>query len=127
MQLMVQGDKWEMYIPSDLAYGDRGSPPKIPGGSVLVFQMEILELLGEGKVAMKCNVQTKENCSTKEVEYIAKVSAWSDASKGPKELARLQKMMKDSKNSVAPELVNWVMNRIYLLEKLFGKPSDPEL
>jgi len=42
MQLMVTGDKWELYIPSELAYGDRGSPPKIPGGSVLIFQMEII-------------------------------------------------------------------------------------
>ena len=32
MQLMVEGDKWELYIPSDLAYGDRGRPPKIGGG-----------------------------------------------------------------------------------------------
>jgi hypothetical protein len=32
MQLMVQGDKWEMFIPSDLAYGDGGRPPKIGGG-----------------------------------------------------------------------------------------------
>ena len=29
MQLMVEGDKWEMYIPSNLAYGDRGFPPKV--------------------------------------------------------------------------------------------------
>lgn len=42
MQLMVAGDKWELYIPSDLGYGDRGSPPKIGGGDVLIFQMEIL-------------------------------------------------------------------------------------
>ena len=42
MQLMVTGDKWELYIPSELAYGDRGSPPKIGGGEVLIFQMEIL-------------------------------------------------------------------------------------
>merc|ERR1719278_1014164 len=30
MQLMVQGDKWEMYIPYELAYGAEGQPPKIP-------------------------------------------------------------------------------------------------
>jgi FKBP-type peptidyl-prolyl cis-trans isomerase FklB len=40
--MMVAGDKWELYIPSELAYGDRGSPPKIGGGDVLIFQMEIL-------------------------------------------------------------------------------------
>jgi hypothetical protein len=36
MQKMVQGDQWELYIPSDLAYGDMGSPPDIPGGATLV-------------------------------------------------------------------------------------------
>jgi len=46
MQLMVKGDKWEMFIPSDLAYGDHGRPPKIPGGAVLVFTMEILKIKG---------------------------------------------------------------------------------
>ncbi|KAJ1638714.1 hypothetical protein T492DRAFT_941912, partial [Pavlovales sp. CCMP2436] len=39
MQLMVEGDKWELYIPSDLAYGNGGRPPKIMGGDVLVFTM----------------------------------------------------------------------------------------
>jgi len=34
MQLMVEGDKWEMYIPSSLAYGDLGRPPKIPGANI---------------------------------------------------------------------------------------------
>merc|ERR1711871_1700413 len=52
MQLMVEGDKWEMYIPSDLGYGDRGSPPKIPGGSTLVFVMEIIKINAK-KVAGK--------------------------------------------------------------------------
>jgi hypothetical protein len=42
----VEGDKWEMYIPSELGYGDSGSPPKIPGGAPLVFQMEILNING---------------------------------------------------------------------------------
>merc|ERR1719350_1192796 len=47
MQLMVEGDKWEMYIPSDLAHGDRGAGGKIPGGAALVFQMEIIKIKGD--------------------------------------------------------------------------------
>eukprot|EP00933_Yihiella_yeosuensis_P025099 TRINITY_DN1947_c0_g1_i3.p1 TRINITY_DN1947_c0_g1~~TRINITY_DN1947_c0_g1_i3.p1 ORF type:complete len:157 (+),score=49.07 TRINITY_DN1947_c0_g1_i3:80-550(+) len=47
MQLMVEGDKWEMYIPSDLAYGDRGAGGVIPGKAALVFQMEILKIKGK--------------------------------------------------------------------------------
>ena len=40
MQLMVVGDKWEMYIPMEMAYGPSGKPPKIPGGATLIFIME---------------------------------------------------------------------------------------
>mmetsp|Transcript_37416 Transcript_37416/g.105609 ORF Transcript_37416/g.105609 Transcript_37416/m.105609 type:complete len:165 (+) Transcript_37416:138-632(+) len=47
MQMMVEGDKWEMYIPSDLAYGDRGRPPQIPGGDALIFTMEIIKIKGK--------------------------------------------------------------------------------
>jgi len=43
MQLMREGDKWELTIPSELAYGDR-SVGKITPGSVLVFELEILKV-----------------------------------------------------------------------------------
>ena len=49
MQLMVEGDKWELYIPSDAAYGDGGRPPKIGGGECLVFTIEILKIKGGKK------------------------------------------------------------------------------
>lgn len=47
MQLMVQGDKWEMYIPYEMAYGAGGKPPKIPAAACLIFIMEIVKIKGE--------------------------------------------------------------------------------
>ena len=46
MQIMKEGDKWELYIPSELAYGDRGAGGKIPGGAVLIFTLEMLKVKG---------------------------------------------------------------------------------
>jgi len=44
LQLMKEGAKWELYIPANLAYGERGRPG-IPPNSVLIFQIELLEVL----------------------------------------------------------------------------------
>lgn len=44
LQLMKEGAKWELYIPADLAYGERGRPG-IPPNSVLIFQIELLEVV----------------------------------------------------------------------------------
>jgi len=43
VQLMVEGDKYRFFIPSDLAYGNR-STGKIGGGSVLIFDVELLKI-----------------------------------------------------------------------------------
>lgn len=51
LQLMREGDIWEVYIPYELGYGARGSPPKIPGFSPLVFKMELINVKGKGKAA----------------------------------------------------------------------------
>jgi FKBP-type peptidyl-prolyl cis-trans isomerase len=42
--LMPAGSKWKLFIPSDYAYGDNGAGSKIPGGSTLVFELELLEV-----------------------------------------------------------------------------------
>ncbi len=44
LQLMKEGSKWELYIPSDLAYGARGAGAKIPPHSTLVFTVELLKV-----------------------------------------------------------------------------------
>lgn len=45
LQKMKVGDKWQLTIPAELAYGDRGSPPVIPPNSVLVFDVELMEIV----------------------------------------------------------------------------------
>lgn len=44
LQLMPVGSKWKLFVPADLAYGLRGSPPKIGPGSTLVFEVELLDI-----------------------------------------------------------------------------------
>ncbi len=41
LQQMKVGDKWELYIPAEQAYG-RFNQPGIPGGSTLIFEIELL-------------------------------------------------------------------------------------
>ena len=44
LQLMTKGDKWKVYIPSDLAYGDRGAGQSIPGGATLIFEITLHDI-----------------------------------------------------------------------------------
>ena len=45
LQLMPVGSKYEFFIPSDLAYGASGRPPTIPPNSMLIFEVELLEIV----------------------------------------------------------------------------------
>eukprot|EP00040_Diaphanoeca_grandis_P014618 m.74284 g.74284 ORF g.74284 m.74284 type:complete len:172 (-) comp24645_c0_seq1:99-614(-) len=46
MQLMVEGDKWRLFIPSELGYGDRGAGAKIGPGDALIFTIEMISIKG---------------------------------------------------------------------------------
>lgn len=49
LQLMPTGSKFKLYVPSELAYGERGMGDDIPPNSTLVFQLELLDILHNGK------------------------------------------------------------------------------
>jgi FKBP-type peptidyl-prolyl cis-trans isomerase len=48
LQLMPVGSKWQLFIPSDMAYGDRGAGGDIGPGETLIFEVELLSI-GEPK------------------------------------------------------------------------------
>jgi len=49
MSMMKTGSKWELYIPSELAYGPRGRET-IPPGSTLIFEMELFDIVKDENI-----------------------------------------------------------------------------
>lgn len=45
LPMMTEGSTWRLWIPADLAYGDRGAPPDIPGGATLQFEVELIQVV----------------------------------------------------------------------------------
>merc|ERR1711971_1222004 len=117
MQLMVEGDKWEMYIPSELGYGDGGQGGQIKGGDVLIFRMEIVKIKGGKKPADKCDIATKKGCNNKQAKYIDKQSSGTPE-KRASELKRLQGM---TGGEMKDEAKNWLMSRIKMLQIMTKK------
>jgi len=71
MQLMVEGDEWELYVPPALGYAERVPPgAKFKTGEVLIFRVELLKIKGKKKRDGKCAFKTRENCEPAEVALL---------------------------------------------------------
>jgi FKBP-type peptidyl-prolyl cis-trans isomerase FklB len=124
MQLMVEGDKWELYIPPDLGYGDSGAGGDIPPGATLIFVMELQTINGNKVPAVTCDATTGTDCNEQETKYLAKMKVKSGSDQA-KELERLKGMMT---RKMTAELKDWIQRRIIILSQLVAMKNDaPEL
>ncbi|VAW57182.1 FKBP-type peptidyl-prolyl cis-trans isomerase FklB [hydrothermal vent metagenome] len=53
LQLMKVGAKWQLFIPAELAYGDRGAGASIGPNQVLIFELELIEIKKVAAAATK--------------------------------------------------------------------------
>ena len=44
LQLMKEGDKWQLFVPSELGYREEGSPPAIGPNATLIFEVELISI-----------------------------------------------------------------------------------
>jgi hypothetical protein len=132
---MVDGDWWELYVPSHLGYGDRGTEDVQPGEALLV-SLDLQTVLNGDKIPKgevhDCIVQldddqaggffhvkSSDKCSERDVKYIQKIAGWgSRATRIREELARLRGVVKSG--DMKEDLAFWLRRRIHLL-KLFLK------
>lgn len=65
VKLMPVGSSYKFYIPSDLAYGDRGAGNDIPGGATLIFEVDLLEIVPPAPPAAMAQPTAPASDSTK--------------------------------------------------------------
>jgi FKBP-type peptidyl-prolyl cis-trans isomerase FklB len=59
VQLMPVGSKWQVFLPADLAYGNRGAGQDIGPNATLIFEVELLSI--QNKAAQTPNPQAPPN------------------------------------------------------------------
>jgi len=125
MQLMVEGDKWYVVIPTSLAYGMEGSPPNIPANAELILTIEIIKIIGEKVLAFKCDVFTKEDCGERETKWINKIEGkcGKNHTEYVMEHVRLSEMRR---KKLRPKRKKWLNTRLKLLQQfLENLPREP--
>jgi FKBP-type peptidyl-prolyl cis-trans isomerase FklB len=78
--LMVEGDKWELVIPSELAYGDESMGPHIKPGDILFFTLELVKINGATTAATS---RLKELPAAVELTSLAHYHEWAEDARPP--------------------------------------------
>jgi FKBP-type peptidyl-prolyl cis-trans isomerase len=64
VQLMPVGSKWQLFLPADLAYGNRGAGPDIGPNATLIFEVELLSIQNKAAAQAAPNAPNSPNTPT---------------------------------------------------------------
>lgn len=133
MQVMVEGDWWELYVPSHLGYVGVNSNHNIQGDEALLVTLELISIqsgdmspkgelhscfieLSWDRSTERYNHQPVGSCNEKDQGYIQKVTGWeSRSSRADNELTRLRGVLR--KGNMKQDLAQWVRRRIHILKQ----------
>lgn len=136
---MVEGDKFEVYIPAELAYGSKGNQHHHIGpGEVLIYVIELIEVVGHSKTALYCTVTAptsssagefgSRGCNEQEEIFVLEASKWD-----LEELMLEQRLLVKAEpargsNEMERESKHWILRRFHILKQIraIKKEQDAE-
>jgi hypothetical protein len=125
-QMMVEGDKWEIYVPADLAYEDKGNGDVVKPGDALIYTMEIIKILGSKRMedhVARCNIKIKSRCNEKEIKYLNKAQKKYSADDGSADIPKIDieiERIKGISENQSDQIIDWCNRRIRILNQLRG-------
>lgn len=114
MMLMVQGDHWEIYVPTESGHGNTaGGGKKVGRNEMLIYRIEMLFVEGK-RTKVKCDIKTKGRCDEEEVKLVEEF--------GRKSSADIDKKIKVLKNKVRlstkPDIKEQINEQIMVLKNI---------
>ena len=125
--LMVEGDRFLVTVPAEMAYTDVDHP-KMVGDEVIIFDMKLVFIKGNKIPVVLCDIETLNECNDKQKDYLNVIKndsvKWTVA-KLEKEYKRLE--FNTNKGKMAEDLLRWSQTRMILIRRVLNlKKKDPE-
>lgn len=121
---MAEGDVYELYLPPESAVGDGGhADAKVPADKVVIFKLELVEVVGKYRSALKCDptdkIDMERHCTTMERDFIDEIQG-----KSIEEIMELKQTL-SVEQSMEPALKEWVYRRLHILELILNPATQP--